>query len=154
MSRDRGKLIHEVGAVLRTYQRSVDVFDETVAGYLGINRTDLRALDVLLEQGQTTPGFLADALGLTSGSVTALLDRLERLKFLERSPDPSDRRRIVVRPSPQILALAEKIYGPLAGEGGPLLGRYSRAELELVLDVMQRIQAVQERHTKRVQDMR
>ena len=153
MSRDRGELIQELGAALRTYQRSVDAFDETVARYLGVNRTDLRALDVLLEQGQTTPGFLADALGLTTGSVTAMLDRLEKLEYIERRPDPGDRRRIAILPSPRILALAGKIYGPLVAEGGPLLGRYSRSELEMLVDVLQRMQAVQETHSERLRGM-
>jgi MarR family len=139
MSRDRGELIQELGAALRTYQRSVDAFDETVARYLGVNRTDLRALDVLLEQGQTAPGFLADALGLTTGSVTAMLDRLEKLEY--------------ILPSPRILALAGKIYGPLVEEGGPLLGRYSRAELEMLVDLLQRMQAMQETHSERVRRM-
>ena len=79
---------------MRTYQRSVDAFDEAAAIYLGVNRTDMRCLDVLLEQGQATPGYLADALGLTTGSITAMLDRLEKLGYVERRPDPGDRRRI------------------------------------------------------------
>lgn len=139
---------------MRTYQRAVDTFDETVAEYLGINRTDLRCMDVLLEQGEATPGYLADALGLTTGSVTAMLDRLEKLNYLERRPDPNDRRRIMVRPSQRALALTDKIYGPLAAEGGRGLSRYSRAELELLIEVLRRIQAAQEAHTERIRAMR
>jgi DNA-binding MarR family transcriptional regulator len=153
MSRDRQELIQELGAALRTYQRSVDAFDQAAADFLGVNRTDLRCLDVLLEQGQATPGFLADALGLTTGSVTAMLDRLEQLGYLERRPDPADRRRIEVHPSSRSLTLAGKIYGPLAADGEPLLGRYNRAELELLVDVLQRMQALQERHTQRVKSL-
>ncbi|HEX5575309.1 MAG TPA: MarR family transcriptional regulator [Gemmatimonadales bacterium] len=153
MSRDRGELMQELGGALRSYQRSVDAFDETVARHLGVNRTDLRALDVLLEQGQTTPGFLADAVGLTTGSVTAMLDRLEKLEYIERRPDPGDRRRVTVLPTARLLALAGKIYGPLVEEGGPLLGRYSRAELEMLVDLLQRVQTVQETHSERVRGM-
>lgn len=150
MSRHRRELVQELGAALRTYQRSVDAFDQAVADVLGINRTDLRCLDLLLERGQATPGFLAAALGLTTGSVTAMLDRLERLGYLERRPDPADRRRVEVHPSSQSITLAGRIYGPLAAEGVPLLGRYNRAQLELLVDVLRRMQALQERHTERV----
>jgi DNA-binding MarR family transcriptional regulator len=153
MSRDRQQLIQGLGGALRTYQRSVDAFDEAVARYLGVNRTDLRGIDVLLEQGQATPGFLADALGLTSGSVTAMVDRLEKLGYVERHPDPGDRRRVEVRPSPRIRAFSERVYGPMEQEGGPLLSRYSRAELEMLVDVLQRMQAVQEKHTERLRGM-
>jgi DNA-binding MarR family transcriptional regulator len=125
-----------------------------VAEYLGINRTDLRCMDVLLEQGEATPGYLAHALGLTSGSVTAMLDRLEKLGYVERRPDPGDRRRVMVRPSQQSLALGGKIYGPLAEEGGRSLGHYSKTELELLIEVLRRIQTAQEVHTRRVRALR
>ncbi len=143
-----------LGAAMRTYQRSVDAFDEAAAIYLGVNRTDMRCLDVLLEQGQATPGYLADALGLTTGSVTAMLDRLEKLGYVERRPDPGDRRRIQVLPTAQSFAVARKLWGPLVQEGGPALARYSKAELELLIQVLRETQALQEVHTERVRGMR
>ena len=139
---------------MRTYQRSVDAFDEAAAIYLGVNRTDMRCLDVLLEQGQATPGYLADALGLTTGSITAMLDRLEKLGYVERRPDPGDRRRIQVQPTPQSVAVARKLWGPLVQEGGRGLARYSKAELELLIQVLQEIQALQEAHTERIRGLR
>ena len=154
MSRDREALEQALGAAMRTYQRSVDAFDEAAAVYLGINRTDLRCMDVLLEQGQATPGYLADALGLTTGSVTAMLDRLEKLDYVERSPDPGDRRRVEVRPTAQSYAIARKLWGPLVEEGGRSLARYSKAELELLIKVMRETQAVQDAHTERIRGLR
>jgi DNA-binding MarR family transcriptional regulator len=153
MSRDRRELEQILGAGLRSYQRSVDAFDEVVAQYLGINRTDLRGLDVLLEQEETTPGYLADALGLTTGSITAMLDRLEKLGYVERHPDPTDRRRVAVRPTARVNVLAGRIYGPLAEAGGRLLAAYRRPELELLIRVLQEIQAEQEAQTARVRSM-
>ena len=150
MSRDRQALEQALGAALRTYQRSVDAFDEAAAIHLGVNRTDMRCLDVLLEQGQVTPGYLADALGLTSGSVTAMLDRLEKLGYVERSPDMTDRRRIEVRPTARSIAVARKLWGPLVEEGGRVLARRSKAELELLIEVLRETQAVQEAHTERI----
>jgi DNA-binding MarR family transcriptional regulator len=153
MSRDRQALEQALGAAMRTYQRSVDGFDEAAAVYMGVNRTDMRCLDVLLEQGQATPGYLADALGLTTGSITAMLDRLEKLKYVERRPDPADRRRIQVRPTGQAVAFARKLWGPLVEEGGRRLARYSKAELELLIGVLRETQALQEAHTERIRGM-
>jgi DNA-binding MarR family transcriptional regulator len=150
MSRQRQELEQVVGAAFRSYQRSVDGFDEVVAQYLGVNRTDLRGLDVLLEQGEATPGYLADALGLTTGSITAMVDRLEKLGYVERRPDPSDRRRVAVRPTPKVIALEGKIYGPWSEAGSRLLAGYSKAELELLIRVLQEVQAEQETQTERV----
>jgi DNA-binding MarR family transcriptional regulator len=118
--------------------------------YMGVNRTDMRCLDVLLEQGQATPGYLADALGLTTGSVTAMLDRLEKLEYVERSADPGDRRRIQVRPTARCVAAVRKLWGPLAEEGGRALARYSKSELELLIGVLRQSQTLQEAHTERI----
>lgn len=44
-----------------------------------------------------TPATIAKYLGISSASVTALIDRLEALGFVERRPNPKDRRSVVVR---------------------------------------------------------
>ncbi|MGH7530012.1 MAG: MarR family transcriptional regulator, partial [Gemmatimonadales bacterium] len=103
-----------VAAEVRAYQRAVDAFDEAAAAALGVNRTDLRCLDVLLERGSASPGELAAALGLTTGSVTAMLDRLERMGYLSRTSDPADRRRVQVRPAAAATRAADRLWGPLA----------------------------------------
>jgi DNA-binding MarR family transcriptional regulator len=54
------------------------------------------ALSLLREQGPTTVGCLAAALGLTLGTVSGILADVERAGFVERSPDPADRRRTIV----------------------------------------------------------
>jgi len=54
-------------------------------------------MDHLHEAGELTPGQLAERLCLTSGAVTALLDRLERLGWAKREPHPHDRRSVIVR---------------------------------------------------------
>lgn len=66
--------------------------DEAVARKHNISLADLHALEHLEFSGGLTPGQLGARLGLTSGTVTALADRLERLGFLQRTPHPSDRR--------------------------------------------------------------
>lgn len=140
----------EVAAAIRGYQRAVDAFDDAAAARLGVNRTDLRCLDVLLERGAATPGALAAALGITTGSVTAMLDRLEALGYLRRTADPADRRRVAVRPTRAAVEAARQLWGPLAAEGGGLMACYRTAELEVVLDLLQRTRELQEMHTRRI----
>ncbi len=149
----RQALMAEVGAAVRGYQRAVDAFDDVAAARLGINRTDLRCLDVLLERGSATPGALAAALGITTGSVTTLLDRLATLGYLGRARDPADRRRVAVRPTRTAAEAAAQLWGPLAEEGGGLMARYSNAQLEIVLDLLRRTRELQEIHTRRIRDL-
>jgi DNA-binding MarR family transcriptional regulator len=142
-----------LGTAVRAFQRAVDALDEAVAAHLGINRTDLRCLDVLIELETATPGLLAERLGLTTGSVTAMLDRLERLGYLTRSPDPADRRRVIVRPTASAVAAAMDIYGPLAAAGDEVTARYTAADLRLVIDYLDRGRALQEEHAARIRSL-
>ena len=56
----------------------------------------LHALEALDEHGPLTPGELGTLLTLTSGSVTALIDRLEKLGWASRNRHPDDRRKVIV----------------------------------------------------------
>jgi len=51
-------------------------FDELVAARLGVNRTDLRCVEILMAQRTASPGELGPALGLTTGGVTAEVELL------------------------------------------------------------------------------
>jgi DNA-binding MarR family transcriptional regulator len=149
-SRTRDSLRAELGDEMRVLQTAVDALDEAVAGYLGVNRTDLRCLDVLMRMGTATAGQLAAELGLTTGSVTALLDRLARLGYLTRTPDTADRRRVVIHPTAMMVDRAAELYGPIAREGAREVARYSVAELEVLLDFLRRSRRLQEEHRDRI----
>ena len=77
---------------VRTLYDAVDHFDAALAADLGVDRTALRAINAM-EKGSISPGELGRRLHLASGSVTALLDRLERAGHIERSLSQTDRRR-------------------------------------------------------------
>src|SRR5687767_13776866 len=73
--------------------------DRWIAGLcrrVGASRSDYDALEALDAHGPLTPGELGTLLSLTSGSVTALLGRLEDLGWARREPHPDDRRKVVV----------------------------------------------------------
>jgi DNA-binding MarR family transcriptional regulator len=67
----RGELAIHLGEQVRAFQRSVDAGDDEIARLLGLNRTDLRCLDTLMQNGPSAPSRLATELGLTTGSATA-----------------------------------------------------------------------------------
>ncbi|MBA2518706.1 MAG: MarR family transcriptional regulator, partial [Chloroflexia bacterium] len=54
------------------------LFSQAIADQVGLNPTDLEALEVLLRQGPLTAGKLAEITGLTTGAITGVVDRLER----------------------------------------------------------------------------
>ena len=91
---------------------------------VGISVPEMIALEQLDGGGSIGPSELARRLQLTTGAVTALADRLEDRGYLERSPHPTDRRRVMLRRTRkadedlaaeivpmtmQVLALAERL---------------------------------------------
>jgi DNA-binding MarR family transcriptional regulator len=130
------RLIEEVGEALRLHGRAGDEVDEAAARRLGLGRTDLRCLDVLESAGGMTAGELAKAAGLTTGAVTALLDRMETRGYVKRVRHRADRRKVIVEPTAKAMKAAGEIYGPIASEGWQLLEKMSRTELALIRDFM------------------
>jgi DNA-binding MarR family transcriptional regulator len=128
----REDVIAELISVLRADSRSTEAFDEMECELLQINRSDARALDVLEEYGQLTAGELATATKLTSGAVTAVIDRLEKAGYARRVRDPSDRRKVLVESTEKARTAAWEIYGPLAEQTGPMLAGYSDDDLGLI----------------------
>jgi DNA-binding MarR family transcriptional regulator len=84
--RDRAerKIFDELLDEVRRSQNATDRFDQAVADALGLNRTDMRCLDVLHREGAVTAGRLAEMTGLTTGAMTVALDRLERSGYARR----------------------------------------------------------------------
>jgi DNA-binding MarR family transcriptional regulator len=98
-------------AACRQLHAAIDSLDEKAAQALGIARNDLRCLN-LLERAPVSPTGIAQALSLTSGSVTVLLDRLEHRGLVRRRPSPSDRRALLVEATPQAWQALAAIYRP------------------------------------------
>jgi len=103
-------------------------YEEAVADRLGLNPTDLRVLDLVVAEPGLTPGRLVELSGLTSGAITGVLDRLEAAGYVERRPDPDDRRSVGVQPVADRLADLEAARGPLRGELDRLLAGFRPEE--------------------------
>ena len=141
----------ELGRDDQAYQAAVHDFDAAAAAALGINLTDLRCLEILLHQESALPSRLGAALGLTTGSVTAMLDRLEALGLVTRTRDAADRRKVIVRATP--LATQRvwvEIYQPLTEDGLAGIAHYSEAERAAVRDYLRRGRELYERQRARL----
>jgi DNA-binding MarR family transcriptional regulator len=147
LSPERLQLYAQLGDEVRANQRATDEVDELLAEALGINRTDARCMDLLDQHGRMTAGELAEASRLTSGAITAVIDRLERAGIARRVPDPSDRRRVLVEPTEKAVAFAnELMVEPMRRLYMPMAERYSDDDLRLILDFTRQGREIQERH--------
>ena len=132
----REDLIQAVIAETRATQVASDALDQAVADHLGLHRTDFRALDALEQRGRLTAGELADAMHLTSGAITSVIDRLEKGGWAKRVSDPDDRRRVLVEVTPKVRKLSAEFYG--AGDATGFFDGYTVEQLELLLDFARR----------------
>jgi DNA-binding MarR family transcriptional regulator len=96
MSKTRDELMGRLSNAFRQGQNLSDAFDDAIAKHYGLNRTDMRCLDVVDREAPVTAGRIASEAKLTSGAVTAVLDRLESRGFVRRVRDPDDRRKVLV----------------------------------------------------------
>jgi DNA-binding MarR family transcriptional regulator len=134
----RKALIGRLMLALRRSSAAGVLHGQAIARRIGINSTDLECLDLILMNGPSTAGDIARHTGLTSGAVTGLIDRLERLGLVERAADPDDRRKVLVRVREDRIAPIAALYAPMEKSMQALLGNYSKEELGALIDFSER----------------
>jgi DNA-binding MarR family transcriptional regulator len=134
MSSRKRQLGLELLDEVRRSQNATDRYDQAVADALGLNRTDMRCLDILDREGPLAAGQLAAATGLTTAAITTVLDRLERAGYARRTRDSGDRRRVLVELTPESARGAAAFYREHARRGEQLLDRYTADQLEMLLE--------------------
>jgi len=131
-------LAGEIAGRLRALSTEIDRLDQAAADQYGLNRTDMRALDIIGQAGALAPTALARRLGFTTGGVTTVLDRLERAGYIRRRPDPRDRRRQVVQTTSATAARDQEVFGDLIRGTGDLLAAYTDDQLQVIGDFLDR----------------
>ena len=134
-----------IDSVIRSLRRvnlQGSFFGQTVAIRFGLSESDIEALEVLIDSGAATAGRLSDLMGLTTGAVTRVIDRLERSGYVRRIPDPADRRRVIVEVVPEKVAGVQAMMSRVGEAGAEDLRRYTEAELAVINDFLTRMAEV------------
>jgi DNA-binding MarR family transcriptional regulator len=102
-----------------------------------------------------TAGQLAAESGLTTGAVTAVVDRLERAGYARRVRDENDRRKVKVEVTPEFYARAGEIWGPVAQDWERVLsGRFSAEQLRTISDFLEQVAELGAGHSEQVRNRR
>ncbi|MFC3500323.1 MarR family winged helix-turn-helix transcriptional regulator [Micromonospora krabiensis] len=132
----RGRMVAEITNDLRRYSTEAQHIGHAFASLHGLNATDLQALIAVMEAelvgDPITPGRLGEVLNLSSGSVTALVDRLERAGHIRRDRDTVDRRKILLHYADRGASLAQSFFGPLGRRTDQVMDRFTDDELAVV----------------------
>ncbi|NEK84176.1 MarR family transcriptional regulator [Blastococcus saxobsidens] len=136
MSEDDERARRELALLLRRLTVELDAVGQRFAQRHGLNRTDVRALVAIMDAArrgeELTAGRLGEAVELRSASVTALVDRLEKVGHLRRARDAEDRRRVVLQMSDSAMAAGAEHFGGLARDLSAAMEGYTPDELAVV----------------------
>jgi DNA-binding MarR family transcriptional regulator len=133
-SMKREELVEALVDMGRQYSTTTVLFHTVLAEVLGLNPSDHKIVDVLTQRGLLTAGQLAEITGLTTGSMTAALDRLEKAQFIKRVNDPNDRRKVLLEVLPNRFPELGELFTPMLKAQDELFARYSESDLALILE--------------------
>jgi DNA-binding MarR family transcriptional regulator len=142
----------EVALLLRRLTVELDAVGQRFASMHGLGRTDVRALVAIMDAARggasLSAGGLGSAVELSSASVTALIDRLERAGHVHRVRDDDDRRRVVLEMSDSAMAAGGAFFGGLQRDLVAAMEGYSDEELAVVRRFLAEMTDVVQRHER------
>lgn len=130
------KLLREVALAVRRMGAQSMLSGAAMAKHFDLNPTDLEVLDLIYLRKSVSAGDLITATGLASGSVTALLDRLEAKALIIRERDRADRRRTNIRLNRTATAPIEAAYELRQTAMFELWSQFDVQALETVADFL------------------
>jgi DNA-binding MarR family transcriptional regulator len=127
---------------VRAFIANAILFNHQVAHRLGLGASDGQFMHLLQVHGPLTPGQLAELSGLTTGTVTGVIDRLEEGGFVRRERDGSDRRKVLVKLDEE--QLGRKMAPLYAGQAeilAEVAASFDAKQLDAIADFLERLAA-------------
>ena len=135
---NREQLLEAVTQAIYASSTATVFFHAATAEQIGLGPTEEKTLLLLSGPEPYTAGDIARHTGLTTASVTDVIDRLERKGFVRRVRDTKDRRRVIVEPDRAKLAELAEIFSSFQGVFTDLLDTYSDEQLLTIADYLNR----------------
>jgi len=132
-AKSRAELLQELEHAMRRASAQGTIYASVVADLVGISSSDMDCMDFLNLEGRMTAGRLAELTGLTTGAITGVVDRMEKAGLVHRERDAGDRRKVFIVAAEESMARLGRLYQPLQRAMQKQSGRYSDAELRLLL---------------------
>ncbi|QEE60267.1 MarR family transcriptional regulator [Salinibacterium sp. dk2585] len=131
--------VHESTHLLREVIQLSDVFESSLARELTVNKTDLEAMEHLIQHGPTSPTELARVLGISTAAATVVVDRLSRVGHVTRQPHPTDRRAVSVVPADASIARAFQHLMPMIMGIDGVIRDYTPEQQDVITDYLRKV---------------
>ena len=148
VSSERRHLVVRVKRTLREVNNQVSLLSHRVSAAVEIKDIDLDTLDYLSQHGPKTASGLARGVGLHPATMTGVLDRLERGKWIVRTRDADDRRAVLISIEPARNADMVKLYAGMDSEMDEVVAAFSDGELGVIAEFLERTAAAGARSTE------
>jgi DNA-binding MarR family transcriptional regulator len=122
-----------IGTAIPSWAILVVQLNNVVATQLGVTDTDVQCLHFLALHGPSTAGELAKRVNLTTGSASRMIDRLVVADCVRRVPDPADRRRVLIEPTPSGIERVSAAYSGLIARTRDDLKSFADREIGTLL---------------------
>lgn len=116
---------------------------------LGLSETEMLAVAHLAQHGQLSPSELGELLDLSSGGVSALVQRLSEAGHVVRRAHPTDGRRNLVRLAPGLVERATRAFEPIVSDLDRLSTDFGEDEQRLLQRWLERVVELSEDHAER-----
>ncbi|KQR99286.1 MarR family transcriptional regulator [Williamsia sp. Leaf354] len=114
---DRTGLESAMASDLRALSAASEQIGRVFAGRHDLSANDFQALLRIMvadvDGEPLTVGKLGSSLGMSSAAMTYLVERMINSEHIRREPDPSDRRRVILRYDDHGMEVAREFFGPL-----------------------------------------
>ncbi len=134
----------------RELHSATEALLDAIAARYGINRNDLRCLEILEREGPMNARRLAALSHLSQPAITKIVDRLVLAGYLSRRPSPVDRRAQVISTSNRDAELRASIWRPIVEEGTAVLGALPEEALQQLAEVLHRLAETTRGHARRL----
>jgi len=144
-------LVGRLNLAAREYGINTVLFRHAVGEMLGVNVTDMECLALIFFRGLATPSELARYTGLTSGATTAMLDRLEKARLIERRPNPQDRRGTLIVLTDERTDELSSLFASGRQAIARLNAGYAEKDLDVVAGYLTKLAALWEQERLKLQ---
>jgi len=134
----RPELAAELAAEIPLLVNATVLLQLAVADQLGVPVVDLHCLALVQAGTATTPTQIAERLGMTTGAVTKMLDRMQAERLVNRVPNPDDRRGVLVEARSDRAEELARLYRPMAEHLGEQVAGWTDNQLEFLSDFARR----------------
>jgi len=129
----------QIVASIRQIVRAVDLHSRKLVDTFGLTGPQLATLDAIATLGPSAPSAIAKAVHLSQGTVTGILQRLERRTLIVRSPSSTDRRSVIISITDEGRAVLDRAPSLLQDTFRDELSRLEDWERHAMLSSLQRI---------------